>query len=668
VTTFIAQPNATSGVDAWIASNAATSNYGTHSAFHVGEDSGSISIRRGLVKFDLSGIPSNAVLTSAILSLWKADGASSNTRTYRVYRTKRVWTEAGVTYNKYDGSNDWQTAGGFGANDCEQTDIGSLSLTASAAAGEKQFTLTVASIQTMITGGAWTNNGFLVKVDTESADLTIFYSSDHSVETQRPKLTIEYDLPGEVELVSGAHTYGDPPTPAYTQMADIEGTGLDEFTGSSGGVAQTNDSEYAGTYGITCTLSAAAAYVYWTNLGGVKRCVTELMFDPNSATIPNFIPIAEIMNTSGDGMFRINVMKSTGQSTYTVAVSTHQYTRQSSYALGSENNVWSMAKWFYNMTDAYHKIRINCNLFDLREPAFEALYGGEIHMFVDDVFVGSITRNSGPSVGLISKTRKVDGGFTQERVGVTQTPPAGLSGTMFFDNIYEAATYSDLAIPQRLITKSDKYLFHASAEGDDNWIEPRIIELVEGSTGTITVEFDTGTVTAANVLSYRNRRAAQIFPASACSVSENVVTTPAYGGLVGNNNYTVEISAIVDGRTIIRRMIIQCKRHGSEQGGTFVSPASIYRVSGSSETFEVVFEDAEEVSAPAVTAYRGRRTLTSTVFPNGSSVAAGNSMITPTMTGLVGGQKYVLEFAAVVDGYTTIRKALLRVHPHGGTL
>jgi hypothetical protein len=661
MTTFIAQPNATGGTDAWIASNAATSNYGTHTALHVGEDNGSISIRRGLIKFDLSGIPSNAVITSAILSLWKIDGASSNTRTYRVYRTKRVWTETGVTYNKFDGSSDWQTAGGFGANDCEQTDIGSLSLTASAAVGEKQFTLLVAAIQASITGGAWTNNGFLFKADTESADLTIFAASDYSIETQRPKLTIEYDVPGE-------HLYGIAPTPAYTQMADIEGTALDEFTGSSGGVAQTAGSKYAGTYGITCTLSTAAAYVYWTNLGGVKRCVTEFMFDPNSATIANFIPICELMNTSGDGMFRINVMKSTGQSTYTIAVSTHQYTRQQSYSLGTENNVWSMAKWFSNITDAYHKIRINCNLFDLREPAFEALYGGEVHLFIDDVFVGSITRNSGPSIGLISKTRKVDGGFTQARYGVTQTPPAGLSGTTFFDNIYEAATYSDLSIPQRLITSSDKRLFHASAEGDDNWIEPRIIELVEGSTGTIKVEFDTGTVTAANAQSYRNRRAAQIFPASACGVNENIVTTPAYGGLVGNNNYTVEISAVVDGRTIIRRMIIKSVRHGAEQGGTFVMPVAIYRVAGSSETFEVVFEDAEEVSAPAVTAYRGRKALTTTVFPNGASVAAGNSMITPTMTGLVVGQKYILEFAAVVDGYNTIRKTLLKTHQHGGTL
>jgi hypothetical protein len=660
MTTFIAQPNATNGCDSWIASNAATNNYGTHGGFHVGESNASISIRRGLVKFDLSGIPSNAVITSATLMLYKGESESSNTRTYKVFRLLRVWTEGGVTWNKYSGA-DWATPGGFGAADCEQTDIGSLSIAAGAANGPKNFSLTAASVQDMITGGALTNNGFLIKADTESADLLIFSSSDATVETQRPKLTIEYDLPGE-------HVYGAAPALAYTQMADIEGTALDEFTGSSGAVTQTTASKYAGTYGISCVLSGTAAYAYWSNLGGVTRCVTEFMFDPNSATIPNFIPICELMNASGDGLFRINVMKSTGQSTYTIAVSTHQYTRQQSYSLGSENNVWSMAKWFSNITDAYHKIRINCVLFDLREPSFEALYGGEVHLFIDDVFVGSITKNSGPTVGLISKTRKSDGAFTQVRYGATVVPAAGLSGTTFFDNIYEAATYSDLSVPERLITTSDKMLFHTSAEGNDNWIEPRIIELVEGSTGTIKVEFDTGTVTAANVLSYRARRAAQIFPASACGVSGNVVTTPAYGGLVGNNNYTVEISAVIDGRTVIRRMIIKCIRHGSESGGTFVKPSSIYRVSGTSETLEVVFEDAEEVSAPAVTAYRGRRALTSTVFPNGASVASGNSMITPTMTGLVGGQKYVLEFAAVVDGYTSIRKALLRVHQHGGSL
>lgn len=666
MTTYIARPNETNSNDTWISSSAVTTNYGDRPDLYVGESNSSITTRRSLIKMDLSQIPSNAIITSAIITVYIAGDYSSNTRDFKVYRVLRDWVESQATWNLWKTGSSWTTDGcGSDGNDADLTTAWATTSFGDSipnyTAMDFVFSATGITELQKIIAGAYTNYGWLIKADTESADLYGLFSSSWINESQRPKLTIEYDLPGE-------HDYGDTPTPAYTQMADLEENDLSEFTGSSGGVATAAAAKYAGTYGLACTLSAAAAYVYWSNLGGATRCVTEFMFDPNSATVANFIPICEIMNGNGDGIFRINAMKSSGQTTYTIAVSTHQYTRQSSYALGSENNVWSMAKWYSNITDAYHKIRINCNLFNLREPSFESLFGGECHLFIDDVFVGSITRRSGPSVGLIAKVRQSDSGITTARYGVTQTPPSGLSGTLYFDNLYESATYSDLIIPQRLVTKSDKILYRASAEGDENWIEPRITELIAGSTGTIKVEFDTGTVTAANVQSYREGRESPIFPASACSVSENIVTTPAYGGLVGNNDYTIEISAVIDGRVVVRRLIIKCIEHGDETEGTFVEPATIDRVAGSSETFEVVFENAEEVSSPSTAAYRDRQTLTTTLFPNGSSVASGNAMITPTMTGLVGDQKYILEFSATIDGYTTIRKVALRAHIHGEEL
>jgi hypothetical protein len=665
MTFYISQPNGTDSTDTYIASNAATTNFNTSLQLLVGEADDAIQIGRALLKFDLSQLSSKATILSATLRLYMTAEKSSNARTLRVYRSKRAWTAGGATWNKYDGSSDWQTAGGFGANDCEQTDIGTLSLSATETAGYKDIPLTVAAIQTMITGGAWTNNGFLLMMDTESADQYIFDSSSAVGDTKWPKLTIEHDLPGEDVPP------GNPTTVYYTNQAKLEADNLSELTGSSpvdATVATLAAAKYAGNYGLAINMTdTTARYVYWT-VGNVTRCVTEFMFDPNSATIPNFIPICEVLNASGDGMFRINVMKSTGQSTYTVAVSTHQYTRQQSYTMGSENNVWSLAKWFANMTDAYHKIRINCNLFKLTDPSFEPMYGGECHLFIDDIFVGSITRTAGPSVGLISKTRQADGAITTVRYGVTQTAPASIAVKLYFDNLYESDTYSDLSIPQRLVTRSDKILFRASAEGNDNWLEPNIIELIKGTTGTIKVEFNTGTVTAATVAAYRSRRLASIFATNTCTVNENIVTTPTFSGMVGNNSYTIEISAVIDGRTVVRRLVIRCIGNGDATQGTFVEPKTIYRIAGASETLEVVFENAEEISSPSVKAYRGRRDLTATVFPSGSSVAAGNAMITPVMTGLVGGQKYVLEFTATIDGYTTVRKALLRTHAHGMTL
>ena len=104
--------------DTYIADDAPTTNHGTENGLYGGEWNGGAQVARTLLKSDLSSIPTSATVLSATLSLWVAADYADNTRTYRVFRQKRAWTEAGATWNKYDGTNDWQTAGGFGANDC----------------------------------------------------------------------------------------------------------------------------------------------------------------------------------------------------------------------------------------------------------------------------------------------------------------------------------------------------------------------------------------------------------------------------------------------------------------------------------------------------------------------------------------------------------------------
>ena len=192
--TYTSQPDGASGIDTVIWSNDANTNFGTGTDIRVGENDSAVNeINRALIKFDLSTIPADAVVTSAILTLTIVTDKSSNVRTQRVFRLKRAWTEAGATWNKYDGTNNWQTAGGFGADDCEQTDIGSLSLSASET-GAKSWTLDNSAIQEMISG-AFTNNGFLIKADTESNDGYRYASSDHATAGSRPKLVIEYTVP-----------------------------------------------------------------------------------------------------------------------------------------------------------------------------------------------------------------------------------------------------------------------------------------------------------------------------------------------------------------------------------------------------------------------------------------------------------------------------------------
>jgi hypothetical protein len=110
-----------------------------------------------------------------------------------VFRQKRAWVETQATWNIYSTGNNWSTAGGFHVDDCEQTDIGNRAFTATETLNQfKDFTLTAASIAEMIAGGGFTNNGFLIKADTETNDQYLFAGSGDGTAENRPKLVIDY--------------------------------------------------------------------------------------------------------------------------------------------------------------------------------------------------------------------------------------------------------------------------------------------------------------------------------------------------------------------------------------------------------------------------------------------------------------------------------------------
>lgn len=192
MTTLTIQPDAAAGLDNLIHKHYPNDNYGALPVLNIGENDTRVDyVLRTLIKFDLSDLPADAIISSATLSLWCFEDLSSNARTFRVYRQKRAWIELESTWNKYDTDHNWQTAGGFGADDCEQTDIGSRYFTSTETLGEfKDFDLTPTT-----KAGLDLGNGWLIKVDTELNDQYRFDSSGGATAAQRPKLVIEYTLP-----------------------------------------------------------------------------------------------------------------------------------------------------------------------------------------------------------------------------------------------------------------------------------------------------------------------------------------------------------------------------------------------------------------------------------------------------------------------------------------
>lgn len=188
----ILQPAA---ADNYIQDNLPNQNNGSNTGINVGEWNGGAARNRTLIKFDLTSIPPGARVRTATLSLYQYTEASSNDRTLRVYRQKRQWVESQSTWNIYSTGNNWQTAGGFGVDDCEQTDIGSRAFGSAEANGWKDWALDPGAIEAMISG-SFENNGFLMRADTEVNDEYRFRSSDYTTDALlRPKLTIDWEEP-----------------------------------------------------------------------------------------------------------------------------------------------------------------------------------------------------------------------------------------------------------------------------------------------------------------------------------------------------------------------------------------------------------------------------------------------------------------------------------------
>ena len=180
-------------------------NYSTDTDLRIGESTSDVNlVARTLLKFNKlynGTIPANAIVTSAILSLYLWNDLATSASTVRVFRLKRAWNEAQSTWNSYSDGNNWATPGGFHADDCEQTDIGSLALGAAEAAGWREWELTPSAIQAIISG-SWANNGFLLKTDSELSDMYRYYSSEYATDTtKQPKLTVIYTTPAGIPKV-----------------------------------------------------------------------------------------------------------------------------------------------------------------------------------------------------------------------------------------------------------------------------------------------------------------------------------------------------------------------------------------------------------------------------------------------------------------------------------
>ena len=191
-TTFTVQPDATTGIDAWVVSettpnNDTAVNFGTSALLDADRwtNTGVPYSTRGYLKFDVSSIPTSAVVCSAVLTLHtdanNNQAGSSQPNTAYLKRATSAWTQSLVTWNRQPTLSTTDTIL-FGP------------ITTSATAGTS-YTINVTShIQDMITNPS-TNYGWAIMLKNESSTYAALgiASSNYTVNASyRPMLTVTY--------------------------------------------------------------------------------------------------------------------------------------------------------------------------------------------------------------------------------------------------------------------------------------------------------------------------------------------------------------------------------------------------------------------------------------------------------------------------------------------
>ncbi|HZJ21908.1 MAG TPA: DNRLRE domain-containing protein, partial [Anaerolineales bacterium] len=163
--------------DTYISAGSPLSNYGTDNAFEVRPDNSAD--RRGLVRFDLSSIPSNATITSATLYLYSLDSKTGQTTS--LYRVTSNWNENTATWLS------WTLLGG-------DFDSSTAHLNFTPDQNNCMLTMDIASLVRAWVNGSYPNYGLMLY--SRGPNHTIKYSSkEDGTASRQPKLDIVYSLP-----------------------------------------------------------------------------------------------------------------------------------------------------------------------------------------------------------------------------------------------------------------------------------------------------------------------------------------------------------------------------------------------------------------------------------------------------------------------------------------
>jgi hypothetical protein len=144
--------------------------------------------RSCLIRFNLTALPTNALVNKACLHLTIAD---PSVRTFAARRLLQPWMVGQATWNEYKSFLAWGALGAKGVADRDPADIAIIP--SYSPAGTISVPIDIAVVQEWVSSPS-TNNGVTL-AESAASDGISFYSSEVATVAERPMLSVGYRLP-----------------------------------------------------------------------------------------------------------------------------------------------------------------------------------------------------------------------------------------------------------------------------------------------------------------------------------------------------------------------------------------------------------------------------------------------------------------------------------------
>jgi len=192
-------------------------NYGSFYALAFGQGTPDdyYPTKRPLIKFNnLIGqgeqqIPPRAVIKSATLYLYQAQGGRAGDVTVSIHALLKPWTEMGATFVRYDGVNSWEIIGAIGNTDRDSISDGKVTVFGTDSLKYYGFNVT-RSLQ-MIANGQINNYGWVLISNSSTWSPPYFQSKENTYGSINPPYLVvdydEYGYKGVIPMNSGTPFY-----------------------------------------------------------------------------------------------------------------------------------------------------------------------------------------------------------------------------------------------------------------------------------------------------------------------------------------------------------------------------------------------------------------------------------------------------------------------------